>query len=226
MQKLCDQFPEVRNGERLKTYNFLHFALFDYYKCRRQQDRTAETVKNADQIAGITFKKLNQEQAVQGINKRLLKGVGLGEQAKEMLAALDLFGESSPFNIPEEGAEKRPITDQKKRRPQKNLTRDSKKENSQPKTPDRILKISDTKSDKELNSKLITPEAIKASKEKASQFKEMDKNFRAFVREKMETTITNLINVFIDMEESEGKIEMIQKFWLKIQFTKSKTSRT
>lgn len=79
MQKLFDELPGLRTGERIKTYSFLNFALYDYYRCRRQTDRTVGSVKNADQIAGISTKKLNREQAVQGINKRLARGFGIGD---------------------------------------------------------------------------------------------------------------------------------------------------
>jgi hypothetical protein len=85
LQKLFEEYPSLRQDDKIKTYSFLNFALFDYYKCRRQTDRTAELVRSEDQVAGITTKKLNVEQAMQGINKRLLKGIGVGSQAKEHL---------------------------------------------------------------------------------------------------------------------------------------------
>lgn len=112
MQKLLDEFPSLRTGDRIKTYSFLNFALHDYYKCRRQTDRTVETVKNADQIAGITVKKLNQVQAVQGINRRLAKGLNVGNQAHELIEGRDMFGNmhsDKPFAFTEEITPTKPV---------------------------------------------------------------------------------------------------------------------
>lgn len=90
MQKLFDEYPSLRLDDKIKTYSFLGFALFDYYKCRRQTDRAVEMVRNEDQIAGITVKKLNVEQALQGINKRLRKGLGFGGLMKEQFLQMGI----------------------------------------------------------------------------------------------------------------------------------------
>lgn len=108
MQKLLEELPGLRKGERIKTYSFLNFALFDYYRCRRQTDRAVSAVKNADQVAGISAKKLNREQVLQGINKRLAKGRGQGLQAHELLAALNLFGDDGDNPFAAFGAETTP----------------------------------------------------------------------------------------------------------------------
>lgn len=87
MQKLFDVYPSLRLDDKIKTYGFLAFALFDYYKCRRHVDRGPEHVKSEDQIAGITVSRLNLEQRGQGMNRRLLKGALVGSQ----LPDADLF---------------------------------------------------------------------------------------------------------------------------------------
>lgn len=92
MQKLFDEYPSLRQDDKIKTYSFLNFALFDYYKCRRSTDRTVEQVRSEDQVAGITVKRLNVEQAMQGINKRLLKGLGFGSTAQPFQDFLEQNG--------------------------------------------------------------------------------------------------------------------------------------
>lgn len=84
-QKLYETFPELHKCERLKTYTFLNFALYDYYRCRRTIDRDAELIKDEDRVAGINTKTLNARQIFQGINQRLVKGFNVGDMAKKEL---------------------------------------------------------------------------------------------------------------------------------------------
>ncbi len=84
-QKLYETFPELRLESRLKTYVFLNFAIYDYYRCRRTADREAENVKHEDDVAGISPNVLNSVQAKLGMNARLAKGFTVG-----LTAMLDL----------------------------------------------------------------------------------------------------------------------------------------
>lgn len=45
----------------LKTYQFLNFAIMDYYRCRRTSDRKAEEVMNVEEVAGINPHRLHIE---------------------------------------------------------------------------------------------------------------------------------------------------------------------
>ena len=80
-QKLYETFPELRLEARLKTYVFLNFAVYDYYRCRRTADRAAENLKHEDEVAGISPGVLNSEQVKLGMNARLTKGFTVGLNA-------------------------------------------------------------------------------------------------------------------------------------------------
>ena len=80
-QKLYETFPELYKEQRQKTYIFLNFALYDYYRCRRTDNREAEKVKNEDVVAGISPSMLNKVQASQGMNTRIAKGFLVGMNA-------------------------------------------------------------------------------------------------------------------------------------------------
>ena len=80
-QKLYETFPELRLESRLKTYVFLNFAIYDYYRCRRTADREAENLKHEDDVAGISPNVLNSVQARLGMNARLAKGFMVGLDA-------------------------------------------------------------------------------------------------------------------------------------------------
>lgn len=84
-QKLYETFPELRVEEQMKTYTFLNFALFDYYRCRRTSDRRAEEVKGVDQVMGINAHRLHVEQTKAGINHRLIKGRQIGTRTRNGL---------------------------------------------------------------------------------------------------------------------------------------------
>lgn len=79
LQKLYETFPELRTLNVIKTYVFLNFALYDYYKCRITGDRAADQLIPEDDVIGITQSKLLKEQAKRGINHRLLKGFQVGK---------------------------------------------------------------------------------------------------------------------------------------------------
>jgi len=69
--KLFDAYPNLRWGGMIKTYVFINFALYDYYRCRRAADRDADDLKSMNEIAGIDPRRLNMEQAAEGVNRRL-----------------------------------------------------------------------------------------------------------------------------------------------------------
>ncbi len=84
-QKLYETFPELKLDDQMKTYTFLNFALFDYYRCRRTSDRRAEEVKGVDEVMGINAHRLHIEQTKAGINHRLIKGRDIGRQTRNGL---------------------------------------------------------------------------------------------------------------------------------------------
>jgi hypothetical protein len=221
-QKLYETYPSLRVEEKMKTYLFLNFGLYDYYKCRRTADRAMENLKPEDTVAGITKKKLNQEQERGGINHRLAKGFTIGSANKDenRMRQMDELDENEePLDPNDSNDIRNMFAETKKARTKQqqikvlDATKKRKKELEEekaliPKKPnfggpvDKIFKQS-AKENKTVEGGEEKPLMPKRTPEE----KALDKKYRQVVRESMEKVIMKLVEQFIEVDDAESRFE-------------------
>lgn len=222
-QKLYETYPSLRAEERMKTYYFLNFGLFDYYKCRRTADRAMDNLKPEDTVAGITKRKLNLEQEKAGINHRLAKGFTVGSANKEenrmrQLEEMDqneepldpndpndirnMFAETKKAQLKQEQIKAAEAAKRRKRELEEEKARIPKKPNFGGPV-DKIISIGDKENKP---SESGTPKPTQVAPKRSSDEKALDKKYRQAVRESMEKVIMKLVEHFIEIEDGESKL--------------------
>lgn len=221
-QKLYETYPTLRTEERMKTYYFLNFGLYDYYKCRRTADRAMDNLKPEDAVAGITKRKLNLEQEKAGINHRLAKGFTVGstnkeenrmrqleeiEQNEEPLDPNDpndirnMFAETKKARLKQEQVKEAEAAKRRKRELEEEKAAIPKKPNFGGPIDKIIVKNTD-KENKPTPEGTLKPTPAKRN----SQEKALDKQYRQLVRESMEKVVMQLVETFIELDETDRRI--------------------
>lgn len=241
-QKLNETFPELRLGAQIKTYVFLNFCIHDYFRCRKGQDkvRTVAELKTVDEVAGLNYKVLNQKQAEEGVNRRLIKGLrqGILEQQmfrdrrqKEIEEWDAQFAEEEEVNF---GGEDGSQEEENIFEAQMNQDKDGFLRNGtfRGRTP---LKKSPSQVDSSAMKENLTPKSnnpmdrsqkkrqtnssskspFSAIKKEAQTHQEiqLDRKFRSLVRASLEKVIQAMVGVFIDMDPQSSNLRFTLQNW-------------